>query len=744
MSHRRASTRGPGGSPAALAFFAALVVWLTAASGALAVAPLDGPGTDRDVPDPLAVKRLTAGIMPGVPVTAAARAGHTVALRRDKVLTILVEFAGTDVVDGVSYTGPLHNQIPRPAADDNVTYWVPDFSTAHYRDMLYDETPGSGSMAAYYEEQSAGAYGIDGDVYGWVKVPHAEAYYGAYDGARVPELVAEAVGALGDTVPWAGYDQDHDGVVDHLQVVHAGEEVARGWTIWAHSGTLATPAATADPGVVVGSYTIQGENGAIGVFCHEFAHSLGLPDLYDTLYTGEASTGFWTLMSSGSWVGAPGQTPGTAPASLSPWERERLGWVRPVVVKPGQRKRRIKLSPAGAAGGTRAVRVDLPDYTWTLTVPVPHGAAKAWWSGKGDERTATLTRDVTLPAGSVLTFWTWYDIEPDWDYGYVEVRRAGGEWQTVAGSITTDTDPHLANRGHGITGPSIWAAGEQDGEVLATFDLSAFTGPVQLRLSYVTDLAVGGDGWSWSDLAVRAGGQTVFADDGSSPQGGWQADGWIQTTGEVPRTAKNAYYLEWRAPVGSDAGMASWPNRVSPTHSEPYRALPGLLVWYFTDQFADEWVGVHPWQGALQVVDARPGRIPVAGTEVVAQQEFGVSEGLPAPVNVNLADATFNAGLQTAQQVSQTLEEVTGTATVPAGARVTTFTDAASWTDQSWRASLRWDTSVWPASFVPTVLTDSMNSTVVPRRGVKLVAKPGTGAFAGGYVTVDYRRPVKP
>ena len=741
MSLRRAVVRG---HCRPLLFLAVLAVPLWAAGGVAAVSPPFGGGADPDAPDPAAVKQLRAGVMPGVPVAGSAHARRAPGLRLDKVLTILVEFAGTDTVAGVTYSGPLHDEIPQPPADDNVTYWIPDFSPGSYRALLYDPAPGSGSMAAYYRQQSDGAYGIGGEVYGWVRVSHAEAYYGAAEGARVPELVAEAVRALGDTVPWAEYDQDHDGTVDHVQFVHAGDEVPGSWTIWAHSATLARPVPTSDPGVAVASYTIQPENGTVGIFCHEFAHSLGLPDLYDTMYTGEASTGYWSLMSSGSWVGAPGGAPGTAPASLGPWEREQLGWVTPVVVRPGQRKKAVKLSPAGTQGGTRAVRVDLPEYHWTLEVPVPRGRARAWWSGKGDLKTTTLTRDVTLPAGSVLTFWTWYDMEPGYDYGYVEVRPAGGEWHAVAGSITTEDDPYLANQGHGITGPSSWVAGGEEGSVPATFDLSAFTGSVQLRFRYVTDTAVSGDGWSWSDLAVRAAGETVFADDGSSAQGGWQADGWSQTTGAVEQTAKNAYYLEWRAPVGSDIGMLSWPNLVSATRSEPFRAMPGLLVWYQTDQFSDQWVGVHPWQGMLQVVDARPGRLPVAGTEAVAQREFGVGEGLPALTRVNLADATFDTGLQPAQQVSQTLEDVTGHATVPAGPRVARFSDALPWTDQFWRPSLRWDTTVWPASYVPTVLTGSMNSTIVPRRGVKLSVTPGTGAFAGGYVTVDYRRPLKP
>ncbi len=730
----------------ALAVLAVLVALLCAAGDALAVAPPGGAGGgDRDKPDPYAVRQLRHGIMPGVSVAGASRAGRAAGLRLDKVLTILVEFAGTDSVGGASYTGPLHNRIPAPSPGDNTTYWVADFSPQHYRDMLFGTSQGSRSMSAYFRDQSGGAYSVSGEVYGWVEVSHAEAYYGAAQGARVPELVAEAVKALGDEVPWSDYDQDHDGVVDHVQVVHAGAEVAGSWTIWAHSATLSKGVPTSDPGVVVRSYTIQPENGTIGVFCHEFGHSLGLPDLYDIAYTGEASTSYWTLMSTGSWVGAPGEAVGTAPASLGPWERAQLGWVKPVVVTPGQRKKSVKLSPAGTTGGTRAIRIDLPDYEWTLSVPVPHGGAQAWWSGRGDLMTTTLTRDVMLPAGSVLAFWTWYDIEPGYDYGYVEVRPTDSdEWKRVKGSITTDDDPYLANEGSGITGPSVWAPGNVDGSVLATFDLSAFTGPCTLRFRYVTDTAMTGDGWTWSDLAIRAGGETVFSDSGASLQGGWQSQGWRQTAGEIRQTADNYYMLEWRAPVGSDVGMTCWPNWVSDTTSEPYRALPGMLVWYYTDQFSDELVGKHPWQGMLQVVDARPGRLSAAGTQTWAQQDFGVDEGLPAPVWVNLADATFNTGLQPGQRVSVGYDQGTAQVTIPAGPREARFDDAKPWTDQFWRPSLRWDSGVWPACFTPRVLTESLNSTVVPLRGVKISVKPGAGTFSGGLVTVDYRKPVKP
>ena len=81
----------------------------------------------------------------------------------------------------------------------------------------------------------------------------------------------------------------------------------------------------------VGDYTIQPENGGLGVFTHEFTHDLGLPDLYDTSgNTGgaENSTGFWSLMSSGANIGnGSPKGIGDAPTDLGAWEQFQLGWL---------------------------------------------------------------------------------------------------------------------------------------------------------------------------------------------------------------------------------------------------------------------------------------------------------------------------------------------------------------------------------------------------------------------------------
>ncbi len=125
-----------------------------------------------------------------------------------------------------------------------------------------------------------------------------------------------------------GNFDEPDGFIDHFQIVHAGGDQAAGDpnqgtdAIWSHRwyAALYGGGPNGYPGVPVGQggtssgvtipshptdtwvgdYTIQPENGGLGVFAHEFGHDLGLPDLYDTSgNTGgaENETAFWTLMS---------------------------------------------------------------------------------------------------------------------------------------------------------------------------------------------------------------------------------------------------------------------------------------------------------------------------------------------------------------------------------------------------------------------------------------------------------------
>ena len=161
---------------------------------------------------------------------------------------------------------------------------------------------------------------------------------------------------------WDRYDADEDGnfdeadgYLDHFQAVHAGEgEDAGGGAqgedaIWSHrwyvnstdygttgpDGAKFGGAQIGDTGYWIGDYTVEAENGGLGVFAHEYAHDLGLPDFYDTA-GGENGTAFWTLMSSGSWLNKGVDDIGTTPNHMGPWEKLQLGWLDYAVVDEGQ------------------------------------------------------------------------------------------------------------------------------------------------------------------------------------------------------------------------------------------------------------------------------------------------------------------------------------------------------------------------------------------------------------------------
>ncbi len=315
----------------------------------------------------------------------------------DRIFTVLVEFGDQQYPNPIfqgpppdgsttDVTGPLHNEIPEPDRTvDNTTLWQEDYNRAHYENMYFER------MREYYETQSSGRYTIDGDVTEWVKVPFNEALYGRnYCGSIVcntsKALVRDALAMWVDAQKKAGmtipeiydylktfdvedrYDindndvyDEPDGVIDHFQIVHAGGDEAAGDpnqgtdAIWSHrSGANVQAGGPLGVGVNVGSngglvssssvpnnptgmwvydYTVQPENGGLGVFAHEFGHDLGLPDLYDTSgNTGgaENNTAFWTLMSSGANIGDGGPDGiGDNPTDMGAWERLILGWLEP-------------------------------------------------------------------------------------------------------------------------------------------------------------------------------------------------------------------------------------------------------------------------------------------------------------------------------------------------------------------------------------------------------------------------------
>jgi immune inhibitor A len=237
--------------------------------------------------------------------------------------------------------------------------------------QLFDRTGAvpTGSAAQYYDWVSEGRLTLTGEVVFAVQLPNTREYYAfnawGVNSISTPNniygMIRDALfkaRADGLQVDWSRYDLDNDTQVDMLWVVHAGpggeslpDDRNNIWSITSRLSTgwrLGTWFETDD--LVPGSQThyirvdrfstmpelsgeVPGALSEIGVYCHEFGHALGLPDLYDTSQLGGAANsgpGNWSLMSTGAF-GANGASPET-PSHMGAWPMLFLGWrqaVRP-------------------------------------------------------------------------------------------------------------------------------------------------------------------------------------------------------------------------------------------------------------------------------------------------------------------------------------------------------------------------------------------------------------------------------
>ena len=636
----------------------------------------------KDAPNPFDYKRLQQRenlLVQGRTAEAAALAKTG----KDKLLVILVEFAGTDtatwnpgdtwdpigdpaevdyedygdcsnvitMTQTFTYSGPLHNQLPKPTSRDHPGYnaiWTPDFSREHYWNMLFGNglytqyTMANGeqvtidlrgyTLKSYYEEQSKGLYTVEGDVIGWVQVPHSEAWYGADEcpgarsagysgladgffpnGGNERSLVTDAIDACVAAYPsfnWAQYDQNGDSVLDRVMLVHAGygeedspalltESGVGEHAVWSHSWTVWPFYNIGNTGLKIGPYTMMAENGTVGLFAHEFAHNLGTIDLY-AYQPGETSAGFWTLMAD-DWGG--GWPDSTVPPGLDPWHKYLLGWNDPVVLNTLSPETEVTLGQAcnPPAGTEDSVVVNLPPQ---IEQPVPPASGSyMWWSGRQNYLDAKLTLatplDFTGATTATLTFKTFYDIEEGWDFGFVQVSTDGGAtWTSLPGTTTTDEhdpDCYFIDELPGYTGFS-------EAWLDETVDLSPYAGQsnVLLRFRYETDPATLGMGWFLDDIAVTVDGETIFTDDVEQPRNKWVVEEWTRTDGYF--TYPHYYIAEWRNACGFDAGLVSGRYNIKDF---------GMLLWYRNFKYTNNeiWLNLADGpafgpKGACLVVDA--------------------------------------------------------------------------------------------------------------------------------------------
>lgn len=193
-----------------------------------------------------------------------------------------------------------------------------------------------GSFRDFYLENSYNQLDITTTVTKWVTLPYEKSYYGS---DRAIEMIQHGLNILNDEINLKDFDNDGDGILDGLAVIHqgAGQEYTGGANdIWSHSSIIY---GMSFDGIQVRRYTIEpellgttGKMSTIGVICHEFGHNLGAPDFYDTDYDAQGGdypgTGLWDLMGSGAWNG----TSGDRPAHINMWQKIQMGWVTPTLL----------------------------------------------------------------------------------------------------------------------------------------------------------------------------------------------------------------------------------------------------------------------------------------------------------------------------------------------------------------------------------------------------------------------------
>lgn len=218
-----------------------------------------------------------------------------------------------------------------------------------YKRMMNEEgfsdNGASGSVRDYFLNQSGGLFNPQFDVVGPVMLSHDYGYYGSdtpVQDANLGVMIQEAC-LLADAkcgVNFNKYDNNGDGYADMVYVIYAGYSQSNGAatnTVWPQMYYLELMGKSTEiDGVTVNCFATGGERLSnsgtepmgIGLICHEFSHTMGLPDLYDTstYYPKFLGMGTWSVLATGCY-----NNNADTPAGYSAAEKYQLGWLTPIV-----------------------------------------------------------------------------------------------------------------------------------------------------------------------------------------------------------------------------------------------------------------------------------------------------------------------------------------------------------------------------------------------------------------------------
>lgn len=197
----------------------------------------------------------------------------------------------------------------------------------------------TGSAADYLNANFNGYRKFSFAVSDVITLPVSIAQYGAQAGTKNDtspmQLLIDACAAAEEQgFDLSSADHNNNGELENIAIIFAGHSESEGGSpnsIWPHQMNISEQNIYCN-GLKINSYScsaeLKGAQGselaAIGTFCHEFLHSLGLPDLYDTNGEEEglspALYGSLSIMDAGNFLNN-----GNTPPNLCAIERELLG-----------------------------------------------------------------------------------------------------------------------------------------------------------------------------------------------------------------------------------------------------------------------------------------------------------------------------------------------------------------------------------------------------------------------------------
>ena len=262
-----------------------------------------------------------------------------------------------------------------------------------FNEKGFNPNLGPGCVADYFRDQSGGLCNIEFDIYGPVQVSSkSQPYdkpgknthnYGKDSMKEATQLVLEA----NPGVDYSQYDWNGDGTIEQVIYIYAGPpgntDNAFGH-IWPNTSSFEV--VTTPDGKKISSYSASGEywgkkpDGTIvycgiGTVCHEYSHSLGLPDIYPTTADqGYSVCDEWDLMDGGNFTNW-----GWCPPNYTALEKYLMGWLE--LTELNEAATITGMKPV-SEGGTAYI-VKHSDSEWLLLENRQQTAWDAGAPGKG-------------------------------------------------------------------------------------------------------------------------------------------------------------------------------------------------------------------------------------------------------------------------------------------------------------------------------------------------------------------------